>query len=249
MDRFWKSHSEYLLKAATIKDDLQSLQTRYLHDSNQLDKLQKTNVYSPSLSSHLPFQDGKLIRGTSWTDDVFCIGQEGGLGTINGLRLGRLPTTLVEWPEINAAWGHTLLLLFTIARKYNFTFETYRLIPMASCSRVEKLAGDKAVYELYGSGDFQLNRLLLNRRFDQGMVAFLDCLRQLMEFVKTRDKSVVLPHMINHDRIGEVSIKLQFGSDEIWSRALRHVRTRDHSCMAKYLDDDVLIIMFNSRSC
>ena len=29
----------------------------------------------------------------------------------------------VEWAEINAAWGQTLLLLYTIARKLDFTFE------------------------------------------------------------------------------------------------------------------------------
>ena len=31
----------------------------------------------------------------------------------------------VEWAEINAAWGQTLLLLYTIARKLDFTFEKY----------------------------------------------------------------------------------------------------------------------------
>lgn len=31
----------------------------------------------------------------------------------------------VEWPEINAAWGQTLLLLYTIARKLDFTFDKY----------------------------------------------------------------------------------------------------------------------------
>jgi hypothetical protein len=29
----------------------------------------------------------------------------------------------VEWAEINAAWGQTLLLLYTIARKLDFTYE------------------------------------------------------------------------------------------------------------------------------
>ena len=32
-------------------------------------------------------------------------------------------TLQVEWAEINAAWGQTLLLLYTIARKLDFTFE------------------------------------------------------------------------------------------------------------------------------
>lgn len=31
----------------------------------------------------------------------------------------------VEWAEINAAWGQTLLLLYTIARKLDYTFEQY----------------------------------------------------------------------------------------------------------------------------
>ena len=31
----------------------------------------------------------------------------------------------VEWAEINAAWGQTLLLLYTIARKLDYTFEKW----------------------------------------------------------------------------------------------------------------------------
>lgn len=31
----------------------------------------------------------------------------------------------MEWPEVNAAWGQTLLLLYTIARKLDFTFDKY----------------------------------------------------------------------------------------------------------------------------
>lgn len=99
------------------------------------------------------------------TDDAFCIGQEAGFGTINGLRLGRLPgvsvrrssspssfvplLTLadasnrraqVEWPEINAAWGHTLLLLYTMARKFGHpNFDGYRLVPCGSFSCIERL--------------------------------------------------------------------------------------------------------------
>lgn len=31
----------------------------------------------------------------------------------------------VEWAEINAAWGQTLLLLYTIARKLDYSFEKF----------------------------------------------------------------------------------------------------------------------------
>lgn len=117
----------------------------------------------------------------------------------------------VEWPEINAAWGQTLLLLYTIARKLDYTFEkqvkiryrrlyklrifySYRLIPMGSFSRIERTVGDKATYELYGSGDLHLGRLLHNRRFDFAMVAFLECLKQLIDSVKSQDPTVEFPH-------------------------------------------------------
>ncbi|KAK4054376.1 Vacuolar protein sorting-associated protein atg6 [Microbotryomycetes sp. JL221] len=199
--KFWRDHSTFLLEAVALRERTNALQTRYAHDLRELEKLQKTNVYN----------------------DAFCIGQENGIGTINGLRLGRLPNVAVDWPEINAAWGHCLLLLHTIARKFSLTFEHFRLVPMGSFSKIEKITGDKATLELYGSGDFAVTRLLQNRRFDMAMVAFLDCLKQIGDHVSQRDQGLKLQHKIVKDKIGDVSIKLQFGSDEIWTRALRHV--------------------------
>ncbi|GEM07851.1 autophagy-related protein 6 [Rhodotorula toruloides] len=201
---FWRQHSLYLVDRDYLLERQSALETRLANGQRELDKLQRTNVYN----------------------DAFCIGQEAGFGTINGLRLGRLPGISVEWPEINAAWGHTLLLLHTIARKFAFEFHGYKLVPCGSFSSIEKV-GEKGetvgVYELYGSGDFAVTRLLQNRRFDMAMVAFLECLRQLSEWVRRKDRGVRLPHAVVKDRIGDVSIKLQFGSDETWTRALRHV--------------------------
>jgi beclin 1 len=71
---------------------------------------------------------------------------------------------------------------------------SYRLIPIGSFSRIEKTTGDKASYELYGSGDLHFGRLLHNRRFDIAMVGFLDCLKHLMDHIKTQDPSVDFPH-------------------------------------------------------
>ena len=119
--RFWRQHNAQLLKQAEQASQLAALRTAYAADSAVLDKLGRTNVYN----------------------DAFCIGHDGVFGTINGLRLGRVPgvpvtsvlrrgvdpysrrATQVEWAEINAAWGQTLLLLYTIARKLDFTFEKY----------------------------------------------------------------------------------------------------------------------------
>jgi len=71
---------------------------------------------------------------------------------------------------------------------------SYRLVPMGSFSRIERTTGDKAPYELYGSGDLHFGRLLHNRRFDFAMVSFLDCLKQLVDFVKSQDPHVEFPH-------------------------------------------------------
>jgi Apg6 BARA domain len=46
----------------------------------------------------------------------------------------------------------------------------------------------------YGSGDFAINRMFLNRRFDHALVALLNCLQQLSDFAEQRDKSLRLPY-------------------------------------------------------
>jgi len=200
-EEFWRSYNAHILRSADQSSHLASLRATYAADSATLERLERTNVYN----------------------DAFCIGHDGVFGTINNLRLGRVPGVPVEWAEINAAWGQTLLLLYTIARKLDFSFESYRLVPMGSFSRVEKTAGDKATYELYGSGDLHFGRLLHNRRFDIAMVAVLDCLKQIMDWVKSQDASVEFPHQIVKDKIGDSSVKLQFNQEDVWTRALRHV--------------------------
>lgn len=198
---FWRLHNAHVLKQSATAAELRSIRAAHEADAAELARLARANVYN----------------------DAFCVGHEGVFGTINGLRLGRVTGAAVPWPEVNAAWGQALLLLHTIARKVGFVFEQYRLKPMGSCSRIERIGGDKAVYELFGSGELHIGRLLHNRRFDYGMVAFLECLRQIIEFAKTQEETIDFPHAIVKDKIGDASIKWQFNQEEAWTRALRHV--------------------------
>ena len=73
--------------------------------SEQLDRLKRTNVY----------------------DDAFYISHDGHFGTINGFRLGRLPSQQVDWPEMNAALGQVVLFLQTSANHCNFTFTKHKV--------------------------------------------------------------------------------------------------------------------------
>ncbi|OOF96373.1 hypothetical protein ASPCADRAFT_206565 [Aspergillus carbonarius ITEM 5010] len=239
-EKFWRDRNTFALTLADFQNERDALNMKYDHDSRQLERLQRTNVYN----------------------DAFCIGHDGYFGTINGLRLGRLANPSVDWPEINAAWGQTALLLATIADKLGFHFQGYQIKPLGSMSRIEKieqsrpspaqsaLSGATAMstatpkvtsLDLFSSGELPLNLPWLHRRFDAGMVAFLECLRQLGEFVEktptpvssnrrghanTMVPGLKLPYEIKRDKIGDASIKLGFNqNDETWTRACKYTLT------------------------
>ncbi|KAJ2627943.1 Vacuolar protein sorting-associated protein atg6, partial [Coemansia sp. RSA 1290] len=75
---------------------------------------------------------------------------------------------------------------------------------------------------LFGSGDLYLGRLFQSRRFDAAMVAFLACLDQVAQLIMSINPQLRLPYRIDQDRVGAVSIKPQFGQDELWTRACRN---------------------------
>lgn len=56
-------------------------------------------------------------------------------------------------------------------------------------------------YELFGSSDISLGRLFWYRRFDNGMVAFLMCLKEMGDFAEGRDKTFKLPHKMEKDKV------------------------------------------------
>jgi beclin 1 len=262
-EAFWASRNSFDETLHELSADLSSLQQKHLHDQQQLQRLQRTNVYN----------------------DTFCIGHDGYFGTINGLRLGRLPNQHVDWPEINAAWGQTLLLLATVAERLNYTFQGYRLRPVGSTSRIERIEWPQqspdtsqsntrspprgqhknqvpttatpkiTPLDLFSSGDMSIARVFWHRRFDAGMVAFLECLSQLGRFVERTSSSApgeerpspsrtpssrisvsktrVLPYPIKGEMIGDpttgqaVSIRLGTGlqQDDKWTKACKYALT------------------------
>jgi beclin 1 len=218
------------MKLAEFQNTRDSINLQYDHDTQLLEKLQRTNVYN----------------------DTFCISHDGKFGTINGLRLGRLSNVPVDWPEINAAWGHTLLLLQTVADRLGYKFEGYELQPMGSTSRIiryEQISSSTSrtgsqrpdsntrppkrhILELYSSGDMPLGLTFMHRRFDIAMVAFLECMRQLGAFVEAESaktsesgRGLALPYKIDGEKIGDVSIKLGIAQDDAWSRACKFTLT------------------------
>ncbi|KAF2674566.1 APG6-domain-containing protein [Microthyrium microscopicum] len=226
-EAFWRERNAHNLTLADFQNERDRINTQFDHDNRLLQKLKKANVFN----------------------DTFAIGHDGSFGTINGLRLGRLPDRPVDWSEINAAWGQTCLLLDTVADKLDqFKFHGFELQPMGSTSKIlEHLprktptrSGDSSsasasdrvrVHELYSSGEYAISIGLFNRKFDNAMVAFLECLRQLIKHAQGKvergtDGSVIscpkIPYVIDKDRIGDASIKLGgFNQEETWTKACK----------------------------
>ncbi|KAM0160742.1 hypothetical protein ACHAQE_001261 [Botrytis cinerea] len=228
-EKFWSDRNEFAMKLSEFQNIRDSINLQYDHDSQLLDKLQRTNVYN----------------------DTFCISHDGKFGTINGLRLGRLSSVPVDWPEINAAWGHALLLLATVAGRLNFKFDGYELQPMGSTSRIIRFdypspsasrsssqrvnppkPPKRSILELHSSGDMPLGLTFMHRKFDIAMEAFLECMRQLGAFVEQESarnsetgRGLKLPYKIEGEKIGEISIKLGIAQDDAWSKACKYTLT------------------------
>ena len=202
--KYWKEYSRHKRQLLIAEDEFRSLDCQQKYAQEQIQKLKKTNAFNAT----------------------FHIWHTGHFATINGFRLGRLSHVPVEWSEINAAWGQTALLLWALARKVGITFHKYQVVPYGSHSYIKNLTDDKTL-PLYGSGGF---RMIFDSKFDLAMVAFLDCLNQFASEVQ-RLGAFSLPYEMDKGKIRDTnsgqwhSVKLQFNSEENWTKALRYMLT------------------------
>ena len=228
-----KLKDERLAEEASL---MQQEQTHLLEYSNFKRQLIKLEEKQESLDNQL--QNSKFhfnrLRTVNVLNATFHIWHSGPFGTINYFRLGRLPGTPVEWEEINAGLGQVNLLLYCLARKVKLEFKRFRLVPFGSFSYIQ-------VTENTGShkaGD-QLNMYRLkgykyyfdwDSKFDQSMIAFLDCLNQFEEKIKSMDPQFSMPYRINGYKLEDknsssYSIRCQFNSHEEWTKALKYMLT------------------------
>ncbi|KAG8446614.1 hypothetical protein GDO86_014169 [Hymenochirus boettgeri] len=203
-----KEYSEFKRQQLDLIYDLKSVENQMRYAQIQLDKLKKTNVFNAT----------------------FHIWHSGQFGTINNFRLGRLPSVPVDWNEINAAWGQTVLLLHALANKMGLQFQRYRLVPFGNHSYLESLSDkSKGVATVCSGGCVSSGH-----KFDHAMVAFLDCVQQFKEEVEKGDTGFCLPYGMDVEKGkiedtggsgGSYSIKTQFNSEEQWTKALKFMLT------------------------
>ncbi|KAM5272643.1 beclin-1 isoform 1-T1 [Ctenodactylus gundi] len=207
--QYQREYSEFKRQQLELDDELKSVENQMRYAQMQLDKLKKTNVFNAT----------------------FHIWHSGQFGTINNFRLGRLPSVPVEWNEINAAWGQTVLLLHALANKMGLRFQRYRLVPYGNHSYLESLTDKSKELPLYCSGGL---RFFWDNKFDHAMVAFLDCVQQFKEEVEKGETRFCLPYRMDVEKGkiedtggsgGSYSIKTQFNSEEQWTKALKFMLT------------------------
>lgn len=114
------------------------------------------------------------LKRTNIFNDCFFIWHEGPFATINGNRLGRLPTSAgpqhqVDYPEINAAWGCAALLLHLTGAYHaskevkgqpRFEFKEYDIRPMGSNSTLVWRSKNKPK-ELFSGGCVRVRACLV----------------------------------------------------------------------------------------
>jgi beclin 1 len=196
--RFLASHAALAGQLTHLARTLSSAKTQLLLSSDLLQHLESKNVYNDAFQiGHAPLLDPGAT--TTAAPPSAAVKSSVTVGTINGLRLGGRPT--VDWDEINAAWGLVALCIDRLAAKVGCTFDQwvnyaqeqrvdakrYKIVPLGSFSRIEEVG--KGLYELYASSDMTPVRILQNRRFSQGLVALLDCLRQLVDYGRNSNRS------------------------------------------------------------
>jgi beclin 1 len=186
-----------------------------------------------------------LLSSSHVLNDLFHIGHDGPFGTINSFRLGKLPTSTVTWEEVNTGLGQCLLLLYLMAKKMNHTFENFRLIPMGSSSLIDKLPndlGDQSIeqHERGKSGaslEFYFDQKSPESvfRWNQALLAFLDCMRQFGIFLNELDTRFQLPYTVDsRESIGQLSILYPgLNANTIqWVTAMKYMVTNLKWCLA-----------------
>lgn len=145
---------------------------------------------------------------------VFKIEVNDKVGTINGMRLGRVENVNVEWNEISAAWGQCAFLVYTLFQVNGFKSKIINLYPLGAYSRISSKKDDDERFELFFS-DKEYTNLIV--RFNKAQNLFLELVKEYEELF--RDFGV--PYNIGDGSVGGLPISFDLKNKERWSQALK----------------------------
>ncbi|KAG2590808.1 beclin-1-like protein [Panicum virgatum] len=220
-----------------VSSEMKDLETKYKQFEELEERYwQEFNSFQLQLTSNQEERDAisakievsrahlEMLKHTNILNDVFYISQYGVFGTINNLRLGH--THVVEWDEINAAWGQAALLLHTMAQYYTPKFQyRIKIHAVGSYPRITDI--NNKTHKLFGPAN-----VLFSTQYDKAMTWFLTCLQEFVEFAVSLDKeknvppdkSLKLPYRIDGDKVGDYRVVLgDFNTRENSTKALKNM--------------------------
>eukprot|EP01065_Artemidia_motanka_P007344 TRINITY_DN13641_c2_g1_i1.p1 TRINITY_DN13641_c2_g1~~TRINITY_DN13641_c2_g1_i1.p1 ORF type:complete len:457 (+),score=144.81 TRINITY_DN13641_c2_g1_i1:107-1372(+) len=206
LNAFWQEIRQCTVDETRCTEAIAGLERKLSHVQDDLQTLSRTNLLNAA----------------------FHIWHDGHFGTINNLRLGKMPGQPSEINALNAAWGNAALLLVTLARKRGITFKRYRIIPRGTSSMVDDT---KKTLELW----MGVKGPFAGRRHDSAIVGFCACLYELCMDCSAKMASLVgectedaePPYRIdeNGHRVGGLYVKIgaDHQTEEKWTRAMKYM--------------------------
>ena len=186
----------------------------YFYEKSKTMTKNKINTYEKEI---------KNFSSTNVFSDLFNISFSDKYGTINGSRMGALSGNNVLYDEINSGWGYIVFLTCIIAKKFNFEFKKYELVPMGNYSKIVHRS-NKTTYELTMSSNARVIE-----KFNEAMIVYLENLKELSEYLLP-----ILNHMkssgefafnLQNDCINKCSIKFDQNNPETWSQCMKYLLT------------------------
>ncbi|KAJ6806982.1 beclin-1-like protein [Iris pallida] len=227
-----KAEMQYLGSKSKL---FKELEERYWHEFNDFQfQLTSHQKERDSILAKIEVSQAhlELLKHTNVLNDAFYISHDGDFGTINNFRLGRLPKIVVEWDEMNAAWGQACLLLHTMAQYFRPKFQNQiKILPMGSYPRIMESNGTTYEFYFHFYARFGPVNLFWSTRYDKAMTLFLTCLKEFAEFANMMDqennvrpeKWFKLPYKIENDKVvGGYTITQSFNKLENWTKALKY---------------------------
>ncbi|MES1908595.1 MAG: hypothetical protein MHM6MM_001502 [Cercozoa sp. M6MM] len=211
------------LRLDKIDAEVAAVENELVRDANMCDAEATTLRHQASAADHgvkAAERQLRLLRRTDALDDLLHIDHDAHFGMINNYRLGRLPAQPVDWSEINAALGETVLLLDILARSRDLRFTKYDPVPLGSFSKM-RMQGNNRLLELNVSTDFSLSRVFWTRAFNEALFALLVSVAELSEHFD--GLTLAAPIDLREKTIGGIHALYR---DEIeWTRAMKLLLT------------------------
>ena len=209
-----KSHSIAVFRNAfDLKRNVLSQENAQLQDSVVAMAAEQRRVSSSLLQ----------LMKLNVMNDCFYIWFSGPFATINGYRLGKMPSHTVEWLEINAALGEAALAVSSMQTRIGLEFRKYEIVTAGSYCKVHRLDDKRNLYNLFWVD----GTLLFQRRnFNTALSGLLHCVSDIGDHISNHDPTIQMPYEINTNELKINGHSIHYNNDdEEWTKACKYLLT------------------------